>query len=139
MRLGGQVLKNFCNANDFGYGELNINEGDAATLCIQLVDYNKKLCADVEGTHYLRYMPPAGSSLKIQIHSIDDEQVVEKIATQDATDPSIWCVELLENEVLATSNIHLELTEPGPKTKKGVIIDGLLVEPVDPTDGHSFC
>jgi hypothetical protein len=139
MRLGGMVLSNFCDHNDFQYGTLKINEGNAGKLCVQLVDLNKKVCSSISGTFYLRYIPAAGASLKIKVQSIDDSQTVEKIATQDLNDPSVWCIDILEGEVLATSNIHLELSESGPTTQTGVIVGGVQVEKVGPNNGHSFC
>jgi len=141
MRLGGLVLGNYCNINDFEYpGSLQINEGDQTTVYIQLVDLNKKLCADLNGSCYLRYIPDAPASLIITVDSIDDAQVITKVATQvSASDPSIWCFVLNSNETLGSANLHLQLTEPGPKVSSGVINNAILVNMVGSGNGQSFC
>ena len=139
MRLGAMVLSNFCNINDFNYGQLEVNEGNATKICLQLADFSKKVCSSMSGTFYQRYIPPTGSSLTVQVQSIDDSQTISRVATQDLIDPSVWCIDIFEGELLATSNLHLELTEPGPKIRTGVVINAIRVIPTDPQSGHSFC
>jgi hypothetical protein len=140
MRLGGQVIESFCNINDFEYSSpLQINEGNATRVYLQLVDLNRKLCSDIDGTCYLRYMPPSGSSLKVTIDSIDDSAVIEKNAVQVAGDASLFYFDIYANESLGSGNLHLQLTEPGPVIKTGVINDAIAVNRVGPEGGQSFC
>lgn len=140
MRLGGQVISIFCNINDFEYvSPLQMNEGNATRIYIQLVDLNRKLCADLNGTYYMRYMPVAGATLKVTIDSIDDDAIIEKNASQVTGDASLFYFDIYANEVLGSGNLHLALTEPGPIVSTGVINNALAINRVGPEGGQSFC
>ena len=137
MRLGGLILKNFCDVNHFEYsGTHYMNEGNATTVYLQLVDLDKKICSDTQGVQYLRYMSDTGSSLQVTVNNIDSGDSIQKIATQNATDKSIWSFDLLSTDKIGSANIGLQLTEAGPKTSTGIMIRALNVSPVN---GISFC
>jgi len=138
MRLGATILENFCDYNDFEpgmYHEYNI--GSASRVYMQLVDLNKKLCSDVDGTCYLRYIPAPPASMQVTLSNIDSAKSITRTATQDTTDPSIWYFDILASDTIGSGNLHLSLTENGVTTK-GVVMDAVKGYPVDPGN-ISFC
>jgi hypothetical protein len=139
MRFGARVITSYCNSNDFSYGtSFALNQGENSRMYLQLADLNQKLASDINGTVYQRYMPPAGSSLQIVIAGIDDSTKITRYAIQDTTDPSLWYIDFLPTDVVASGNIHLTFTESGGITRKGVIMEGLTVYPTSP-GSVSFC
>lgn len=138
MRLGGQIISHWCDVNDFDYSQtFEYNQGSNATVHLQLIDLDKKICDCSKGSFYLRYIPEPGASLQIQVHNIDDNQVIDLAGTQDPTDPSVWSFDLLPSYQIGSGNIHLALTE-GSTVSKGVIKEGIHTNPTDP-GSLSFC
>jgi len=112
MRLGGMILENYQNSNNFKYVTEKVwNTGNPDKLCIQLVDLNKKIADCVENELFLRYMPESGASLNIILGNLDSEKRIKRAATQDSVDPSIWCIDIYPTDEITGSIIHLELTE----------------------------
>jgi hypothetical protein len=135
MLVGAKVLSNFNNSNSFDYSsQFEYNQGTNDTLYIQFVNLGKKLCGDI----YQRYMVPAGSTVTIRIDHIDQSCTIERIATVDANDQSIWSIPLLPTDKIGSGNIHFEIQEPGSNVRKGVIKEGIVAYPVDP-DNTSYC
>lgn len=140
MRLGAMMLADFCSANSFEYSRnIQMNEGNAQKVCIQLVDLNKVACSSGSGSLYLRYMPEAGSTLEIEIQSINDDNTITRIATQDPTDPSIWCFDILPTDIIGSENIKLSLTEPSNGLKTGIMNSVIKVNRVNSGSGQSYC
>lgn len=139
MRLGG-VMLNFCNVNDYTQEQpVELNEGNAAKVCLQLVDLTNKLCSDLNGTCYQRYIPTPTASLLITIHNVNCPGTIYKQATQDPLDGSIWCFMLAANEVVGSTDIQLQLTDGNGVVTTGVINNAIAVNPVDSGDGQTFC
>ena len=138
MRLGAVILQNYCNYNDFSLSnQFEYNIGSQSRVYLQLVDLNKPLCKDDQGSCYLRYIPADGATLEITINNIDSSKSVTKYPVQDANDPSIWYFDILFTDTIGSGNIHLKLTE-GSTVSNGVMIDALKGYPVDPGN-ISFC
>jgi hypothetical protein len=139
MRLGAQLLGDFCNVNDFDYSMIHeYNAGTNDRVYLQLTDLNQLLCQDKNGGLYQRYIPADGSTLTATIASVDDDNTIERPMTQVAGDPSLWYFDLYPTDNVDSANIHLTLTEPGPVIKKAVVIEGLKVDPTDP-GSITFC
>lgn len=135
MRLGGAPIKEFCDYNDFCYGPIVLNQCNAATFYFQLVDLNQKLCADLDGTCFLRYFPAVGSTLLVRISCVAENRTIYRAATQNPTDPSIWSVPIFATDVIGSSDVYMQLTEPTLPIKTGIIMHGLIVKPVPGQNG----
>lgn len=131
MRLSATVLKNFSDSNNFEYAsQFEYNQGTSDQLYIQLTNGDRKLCGNI----YQRYVPPAGSSVVIRIDHLNVICVIERIATADANDNSIWSIPLLPTDKIGSGNIHITVTEPGGVIRKTVIKEGITAYPVDPNN-----
>lgn len=123
MLLSARPLNDVANVNSFEYAEsATWTEGDQVTLYLQLIDAS--LDTDMKGFFPAgrRYMPPATSTLSVQIQNIDSARVVTRQATQPfAEDASIWAVSILTTDVIHGSpQLVLTLTEPS-KTVRGIV------------------
>jgi len=131
MRLSAAVLKNFSDSNNFEYAaQFEYNQGTSDQLYIQLTNGDRKLCNNI----YQRYVPPAGSSVVIRIDHLNTACVIERIATVDPNDSSIWWIPLLATDKVGSGNIHITVTEPGNNIRKAVIKEGITAYPVDPNN-----
>jgi len=123
MLLSARPLNDVANVNSFEYAEaVTWTEGDQVTMYLQLIDAS--LDTDMKGFYPAgrRYMPPATSTLSVQIQNIDSAKVVTRTATQPfAEDASIWAVTILSTDAIHGSpQLVLTLTEPS-KTVRGVV------------------
>jgi hypothetical protein len=122
MRLSAKMLKNVSSVNHFQYeDQAYLVEGQTNEIYFQLVDLDKLTYGkDSEALpdHPLRYMPASGATLEASFDSLYDEEKFTKSATQPFTqDPSIWKIELTEEELPKTGNFSFVLTEGSSKKK----------------------
>lgn len=130
MLLSARPLNDVANVNSFEYAEaVHWTEGDQVVLYLQLID--SSLDTDMKGFYPAgrRYMPPAGSTLSIQIQNIDSSKVITRLATQPFTeDASIWAVSILATDAIHGSpQLVLTLTEPS-KTVRGVVKNAIKIQ-----------
>lgn len=118
MLLSARILTSVANVNVFEYADVaEFTEGDGPAIYFQIVD------ASLDRNHRpsgRRYMPAAGATLEVVIHSIDDDKKVTRYASQPfSTDPSIWKLQLQSSDqVRGTCSMKLTLVE-GSTTTRG--------------------
>lgn len=107
------MLNAVANVNTFEYVDsVDFTEGDGPLIYFQLIDKTLDKGLRPAGR---RYVPAAGATLEVVVHSIDDAKKVTRFATQPfSTDGSIWAVQLLPTDVVrGTCAFKLTLTEGG--------------------------
>lgn len=124
MRLSAKAIKNFSNVNSFDYAnEWTVRAGEQNILYFQLVDLDQ---AD------LRYMAGVGVSnqpagVTVTFPSIDDLQVINATAVQEADDKSIWKVTLNANQKPNSGNVAFAVFE-GSNTRRFNVLQMIAVE-----------
>ena len=125
MLLSAKIIKNFCNINDFSYGnQWTIRAGEPNTLYFQLVDKDK------DG---LRYIAGVGSNNQpvgviVTFASIDSAQTITATATQvSSADGSVWAVSLSGSQVPKSGSVTFAVTE-GSVTRRFTAMNVLGVE-----------
>ena len=121
MKLSAKFLKNVENVNSFQYvPQWDISEGSAQSLYFQIIDKQKE---------DIRYMPQdAPITVKVFFLSIDDDQIIEKTATQPFTDDkSIWKIDLLVTDVPNSGAVKFSVDENGTtvtfKVSQAIVVD----------------
>lgn len=137
MLLSARPLNDVANVNSFEYADaVSWTEGDQVTLYLQLIDAS--LDTDTRGFYPAgrRYMPPATSTLSVQIQNIDSSKVITRTATQPfPEDASIWSVTVLSTDLIHGSpQLLLTLTEPS-KTIRGLVKNAVKIYSTDNTSG----
>lgn len=130
MQLGLRPLRDVGGVNNFRPGDSwQVEEGDAVSLFMQLVD--ESLDRGIEGytPSGRRYMPAAGATLQITFANLDDARVVVRSAVQPfPLDPSIWRVDILTTDKISGSpTLRIKLTEGGVVTNgsaRGMLLVG---------------
>lgn len=147
MRLSARPIVNYCNVNDFAYGnQWTVRAGDPLTLYFQIVDLDKgpyALVGDsnnlfgqasqLQGSVGLRYIVGVGtdnqpSQVLVTFPSIDDDAAITAIATQaDPNDGSIWKLTLQPNQQPSGGAVQFAVTE-GSATRRFNVQGMLSVE-----------
>jgi hypothetical protein len=115
MQLKVTVLDDVEDANDYRYAtEIQSTAGDPVDLFFQLSDATKNLASHGFNPSGLRYMPAAGSTLKVTFLNINTRKQFARFATQPfVQDPSIWKVPVLATDpVSGTVSMTFQLMEP---------------------------
>lgn len=123
MLLSARALNDVASVNSFEFNnEVSWYEGDAGYIYFQLTDAS--LDSDMKGfsPSGRRYMPPALSTLSVQIQNIDTSKVLTRTATQPfPEDASIWRIQMLSTDTIHGSpQLLLTLVEP-TRTIRGLV------------------
>jgi hypothetical protein len=106
------MLNNSSLLNSLAYlNQVIINPGETYTVYFQLVDLDQPRVANAPGQ---RYIPVSGSTLSVQLNSINQANVITKIPSNPfADDRSIWSFNLsaAETAIAAGVNMNVTLTE----------------------------
>jgi hypothetical protein len=137
MILSARLLSNCYNVNAFDQNlQLAFTEGDTVQVYLQLVDLTKD--ASNKPLSGKRYIPASGSTLSIQIKSVDVSKTLTKVCTNPFPgDLSIWTFGVTSTDALkGTLGLLMTLTEPGSPlvVTHGRVDSALLVQPIS-----SFC
>ena len=111
MLLKARMLQDVSSVNSFRPVDvLSFTEGDAVTLYFQIFDAS--LDKDLRPVGR-RFVPSAGATLQVVLHSIDDAKTVTRYATNPfATDTSIWQLSMLSTDTIkGTVGMKLILTQ----------------------------
>ncbi len=115
MLLSVQFLNDVSSVNSYErVTAAEIYAGDSQTIYVQLIDASLDRSDQSFNPPGRRYMPPAGSTVKVTFLNIDDKKTINRTASQPfPQDPSIWSIPILSSDPLAgTSAMNLSLTEP---------------------------
>ena len=131
MLLSALFLTGVANANVYNESEqFQMTEGDSAIVYIQLRDLSVQTAFQGFKNPGRRYMPAAGSSLTVQIDTMNNANttILTKTCTQPfALDPSIWMFTIAATDPVAgTKRIKLRLTE-GANVVNGIVNSAILV------------
>ena len=123
MLLSARPLNDVASVNSWEHtDEATWYEGDATYVYLQLLDAS--LDTDQRGYHPpgRRYMPPALSTMTVQIQNIDTNKVITRTATQPfPEDASIWRIQILATDAVhGAPQLLLTLTEP-TRTIRGLV------------------
>lgn len=113
--LGCRFLLSLANVNSYRPAErLTFYEGDSATIYLQLVDQNTGE-AECGQPPFRRYVPAAGSALRVTLRNLDSAIQATKVATQPFPgDASIWSFAVIPSDQLrGTVSLGLDLLESG--------------------------
>lgn len=116
MLLSLRFLTDVSSVNSWeSVSAVEIYSGDSQTLFFQLVDASLDRPEQGFRPSGRRYMPPAGSTLRVTFVNLDDAKKVVRVASQPyAQDGSIWSIPILSTDpIKGTSTMNLELKEPG--------------------------
>lgn len=130
MLIGAVMLRNVQGVNSFQRNtQVMLRQGNPATVYFQLVDLEQ---ADQNGT-YLRYIPAAGASITGSISSINQQYVVQRLASQPfSQDLSIWAMNLLATDTITTGNFMFTLAE-GSLVRTGYVQNAIIVQTTNPS------
>jgi hypothetical protein len=115
MKLRATPLIDCQNVNDFTYAtEVSSTTGDPVDLYFQLSNAEKNISTQGYNPSGLRYMPVAGSNLKVTFQNINNCKEFTRYATQPfSQDPSIFKVQVLASDPVAgTVSMKFVLNEP---------------------------
>lgn len=123
MLLSARMLNDVASVNSFEVADqASWFEGDATYMYFQLIDIS--LDTDMKGFYPSgrRYMPPATSTLTVQIQNIETVKVINRLATQPfPEDASIWRIQILSTDAIhGAPQLMLTLVEPA-RTIKGMV------------------
>lgn len=146
MRLSAKPIINYCNVNDYTFGnQWTIRSGEPNTLYFQVLDIDKAIQGNNQGiglfsgitpvgtTAGLRYLLGVGGSnqpfgIQVTFPSIDGTASLTATAIQaDPNDSSIWKVSLTSNQMVGGGNVQFALTE-GSVTRRFSVLNMLGVE-----------
>lgn len=148
MRLSARPLLNYCDVNQFSYGnQWIIRSGDPNTLYFQIVDLDQGPAnvigqfvpfnqfganSTLSGSIGLRYLVGVGvnntpAGITVTFPSIDDTQVITLPAVQDSNDKSIWSVTIGPNQKPASGNVQFAVAE-GNSIRRFSVLNILSVE-----------
>lgn len=133
MLLSARMLNDVASVNSFEYAtQVDWYEGDTTTLYFQLIDAS--LDTDMKGFNPAgrRYMPPATSTMTVQIQNIDTNKVITRTATQPyAEDASIWSISILSTDAIhGAPQLLITLTEP-TRTLRGLVKNAVKIHSTD--------
>lgn len=111
-------LVNVDSVNSFNYADIwKIYQGNTYSLYLQLQDvdrpvgFTQTFTDQPRSPFYLRYMPPASSTLSITINDLNQTNVVTKVASQSfSNDLSIWSFNLSASETANMSGGNIIAT-----------------------------
>lgn len=115
MLLSVRFLNDVSSVNSYeSVTSAEINAGDSQTVYVQLIDTSLDRSDQGFMPAGRRYIPPAGSTLKVTFVNVDDAKTVVRTASQPfAQDGSLWSIPILSSDPLAgTTVMNLQLTEP---------------------------
>ena len=124
-RLGVKTLKNYINVNSFDESsEWVVRENEANTLYFRLIDLDNDS---------LRYISKATVlSVSVTFPSIDDDEEFTVVATNpDPDDKSIFSIDIADDQVPASGNFKVSVTEDGV-TKQFSVLAGISVDLLNP-------
>ena len=130
MLLSAHFLNDVGSVNVYQYDdELAITSGNATTIYFQLIDASVNKSGDGFNPPGRRYMPASGATLTVTFTSINDDNEVERLASQPyADDKSIWSVSVLASDEIEPGTVVVELSlSEGGVTKTGKICTPLRV------------
>lgn len=135
MLLSARVLNDVATVNSFEVTEaLSWTEGDVVIFFLQLIDAS--LDTDMKGFYPAgrRYMPPALSTLSVQLQNVDNAKVINRLAVQPfPEDASIWRVTILATDAIhGAPQLLLTLTEP-TRTIRGLVKNSIKIYSTDNT------
>jgi len=125
MRLYIKTLKNYINVNSFDESsEWVVRENEANTLYFRLIDLDNDS---------LRYISKATVlSVSVTFPSIDDDEEFTVIAANpDPDDKSIFSINIADDQVPASGNFKVSVTEDGA-TKQFSVLAGISVDLLSP-------
>ncbi len=154
MRLSAKPIINWCNVNDYTFGnQWIVRAGDPNTLYFQILDIDKAIAGNGPGfgqifsgitpvgtTAGLRYLLGISGSnqpygVMVTFLSIDNSHVITVAAVQaDPNDSSIWKVALASNQVPGGGNVQFAIQE-GTTIRRFSVLNMIGVE--DPTNDGS--
>lgn len=153
MRLSAKPIINYCNVNDYTFGnQWIIRAGDPNTLYFQILDIDKAISGNGQGFGIFSGITPVGTvaglryllgigvsnqpyGIVVTFPSIDDASVITANAVQaDPNDSSIWKVSLSASQRPAGGNVQFAIQE-GSNIRRFSVMNMLGVE--DPTDDGS--
>lgn len=129
MQLSARLLNDVASVNSYEtVSSLEFTAGDNQTVYFQLIDASLDRPEQGFNPAGRRYMPPASSTLSLQMLNIDDAKKVTRFCTQPfAQDPSIWAVTILTTDPMAgTVSLKFTLAEPS-KTYHANFMPGVLL------------
>ena len=123
MLLSARMLNDVASVNSFEVADqASWFEGDSTYMYFQLIDLS--LDTDMKGFYPggRRYMPPATTTLSVQIQNIETVKVINRLATQPfPEDASIWRIQILSTDAIhGAPQLMLTLTEP-TRTLRGMV------------------
>jgi hypothetical protein len=130
MLLGARFLDGSGTVNDIDYlDRFEINQGDAATFYLQLVDVSKNKNGKPAG---MRYVPATGATLQVKLLNLNSAKTYTKTATQPFPgDLSTWSFSVLAtDDIRGTVNVQIILTE-GSVVRKALVKSAFQVYPVE--------
>ena len=131
MLLSCRFLNDVQNVNSFRYTDaIEFYTGDLQNVYIQLIDASVDTSAQGFNPSGRRYMPAAGSQLRVTLQNVDDLKVVYRAGVQayPTTDPSIWYIPILPSDPLTgTITISAQLVETGGNVHSFANPKGLLL------------
>lgn len=122
MRLSAKTVINYGNINNFDFAnQWMVRAGDPNSLYFQLVDLDK-----VDNTPCkapLRYIPQnAPIVVTVTFPSIDDAtQIVATASPVDASDGSLWRVDLTPAQIPGSGAVQFAISENGVIRRFGVL------------------
>lgn len=129
MLLSARFLIDVANVNSYEHASaVEFNEGDTQTIYLQLIDASVDRAEQGFSPAGRRYMPPADTTLRVQLLNIDDEKKITRFASQPfPEDPSIWAVSILPSDPLkGTVSMAFVLTEED-RTLNASLVPGLVL------------
>lgn len=130
MLLGARFIDSSGTVNDVDYlDRFAMNQGDAATFYLQLVDASKNKSGKPQG---MRYIPASGATLQVKLLNLNSAKTYTKAATQPFPgDLSMWSFSVAAtDDIKGTVNIQIILTE-GAVVRKALIKGAFQVYPVE--------
>lgn len=132
MRLSARPITNYCNVNDFSFGnQWIIRAGDPNTLYFQVVDLDESTAAPTGSFGNISGGPGCGASMgsaqryllgigtanqpylvKVRFPSSNNRKVVFLFATQaDPNDSSIWTITIPPDLQPFSGNVQFEVIQ----------------------------
>jgi hypothetical protein len=112
-RLSAKAIVNFQNINSYKYAnQWIVSAGNTNTLYFQLVDLDSACSEECS----LRYIAGVGTSnqptgIRVTFPSVDCNQVIVLLATQDPNDGSIWSVTIPSVKTPQTGAVQFQIFE----------------------------
>lgn len=110
MRLGIRMLNNISTLNNLIYvNQVRINPGENYTVYFQLVDLDQQ--DPYQQKAPVRYIPIIGSTMNLNLTSINVLNNISKIPTNPFTDDrSIWSFNLASSDTQIAAGVNMSVT-----------------------------